>query len=80
MNQVGDLSTQLVSRLVDTIAAPRYDGTVSYSAGSFVTYIGEDDEYAGLYRCTDATSGTWDDTKWVSTTIIEAIQYLISQI
>lgn len=60
-----------------------YDETHSYSVGDFCMFMDDNDDFAKLYRCTSATSGTvanpidFEPAKWTATTIIDAIKYLI---
>lgn len=66
-----DLDSMLDSKY---IAAP-YDTSTSYVVGSFCTSDAVDE--MKLYRCTSATTGDFDETKWTATTVIDAIKYLI---
>lgn len=50
------------------LTAADYDSTSSYSAGDFCKYLGV------LYVCTGDTTGTWDPSKWTSTTVTAEIQ------
>lgn len=55
---------------VDTteFLAPTYDSTTIYNTSDLVVYNG------ALYVCkADNTTGTWDDTKWDTTTIAESV-------
>lgn len=57
--------TGTLSRLQDIAAA--YSTTVSYTPNQMVIYDGK------LYRCTSATTGTWNSSKWAETTIQSAV-------
>lgn len=46
---------------VKDMIAEEYDNTATYNAGDFCTHEN------GLYKCTAATTGLWDGTKWVLT-------------
>lgn len=48
-----------------TSLAPAYDQTASYQPGDVVMYE------LNMYKCTGATSGTWDPSKWTRTTAAE---------
>lgn len=65
------------------VVANYYDETHSYSIGNFCMFMATGDDYAKLYKCRQATSGTtsnpedFDPTKWTATTIMQAILDLI---
>ena len=44
--------------------AEEYDSSVSYAVGDYCSHEGT------LYRCTTATTGTWDASKWTSNVIV----------
>ena len=44
-----------------------YNSSNSYSVGDYVVYQGD------LYVCTTATTGTWDSSDWLATTIATAL-------
>lgn len=48
--------------------ADLYDETTTYNVGDYCIYADT------LYRCTGATTGTWDLTKWQATTIADAFE------
>lgn len=48
--------------------ADLYDETATYNVGDYCIYADT------LYRCTGATTGTWDLTKWQATTIADAFE------
>lgn len=48
-----------------TSLAPAYDQTASYQPGDVVMYE------LNMYKCTGATSGAWDPSKWTRTTAAE---------
>ena len=48
-----------------TSLAPAYDQTASYQPGDVVMYE------LNMYKCTGATSGVWDSSKWTRTTAAE---------
>lgn len=54
---------QLVNELETNIVASEYDTTVSYTVGQYCVYENN------FYRCTTATTGTWDSTAWVKVII-----------
>lgn len=61
---------------VDTteFLAPAYDSTKTYNTSDLVVYNG------ALYSCkADNTTGTWDDTKWDTTTIAESVLGLLNE-
>ena len=51
-----------------TMLAPAYDTAVSYVVGDIVEHLGK------LYKCTGATTGVWDSTKWTQTTLGDEIE------
>lgn len=53
--------------LSEDIAEP-YDTTKSYVVGDIVSYN------LYIYRCTGATTGTWDESKWEQVTVDELIE------
>lgn len=44
--------------------AEEYDSSVSYAVGDYCSHEGT------LYRCTTATTGTWDASKWTDNVIV----------
>lgn len=48
--------------------APDYNESASYDVGDLVM------QYHGLYRCTAATTGTWDAGKWARTEVAEQLE------
>lgn len=48
--------------------APDYDESESYDVGDLVM------QYHGLYKCTAATTGTWDAGKWARTEVSEQLE------
>ncbi len=48
--------------------APSYDESASYDVGDLVM------QYHCLYRCTAATTGTWDAGKWARTEVSEQLE------
>ena len=55
-----------------TMIAPAYDDTASYTPGDRVVYGGK------YYKCTTATTGAWDASKWIRTTVGEDIEEVAS--
>lgn len=55
------VGSALVNALI--ALAPAYSTSASYSAGDFVTYVGN------LYQCSGSTSGAWDSSKWTNVTV-----------
>lgn len=51
-----------------TMIAPAYDTAVSYAVGDIVEHLGK------VYKCTGATTGVWDSTKWTQTTLADEIE------
>ena len=58
---------QLINELETNIVALEYDTTVSYTVGRYCVYENN------LYRCTTATTGSWDSTAWVKVVISDEI-------
>lgn len=75
-----EISNALEGAIFSPVIAPTYDNTETYAVDDFCL-----SDYSGsvlLYRCITAvaTAEDFDPTKWQECTVIEAIQYLISQI
>lgn len=72
-NQISDLANIVANKLDSRNIAPYYDETVTYSPGEFCIYQDTTDEYAKIYKCTEATTGDFDNRKWTAKTIIQII-------
>ena len=72
---VGDGGLWTLSSVDTTeFLAPAYDSTKTYNTSDLVVYGG------ALYVCkADNTTGTWDNTKWETTTIAESVLGLLNE-
>ena len=50
------------------VASAYSDQGTTYAVGDLVIYLGN------VYKCTGATSGTWDSSKWTQTTIGDELE------
>ena len=57
-----------INEVHDSIGADKYSTTASYTVGQYCIYNNT------LYRCVSPTSGAWDSSKWVATTITSLIE------
>lgn len=71
-SQLSPVYTSLLSKLDDSVIAPAYDSTASYSTGDYCMYT--DVNGTKLYECTANTTGDWDSNSWTETTLIAIIQ------
>ena len=72
-NQISDLADIVAGKLDSRNIAPYYDETVTYSPDAICIYQDTADEYAKIYKCTGATSGDFDNSKWTAKTLIQII-------
>ena len=64
---LADTSRENAIEMFDLTGTPRYDSSENYSVGDYCIY---DDS---LYKCTNATTGTFDVNDWTSTDIMSEI-------
>ena len=75
--RVSQIQNDISAKASNVVVAPIYDNTQTYAIDDWCMY--DDGNGALLYRCTTAvtTAEDFDDTKWTSMNLIDAIKYLI---
>ena len=70
-DELDNVYSDIGSKLGSEYIAEPYNPSTSYVSGNYCTYDGIDE--MKLYKCTGATTGTFDDTKWQVTTVMTEI-------